>query len=161
MRGDVVLCATVSSVEAARRACLSHGKVKVSLVLLGKDALHLAVIHHPFVCVGRVWWYNGSVFFVVHVFRGGRGYLKYLDLYLQGSMSGNLGRHVVVLRLWYLDGCRVCVAEVGRGICLASLLWSVQGLASQRACEFLQAHVLHGHLHCRVFGHLSPPAIVR
>ena len=161
MRGGVVLCATEFSVEAARRGCLSHGKVKVRLVLLAQDALQLAVIGHSFVCVLLVWWSNGSLFFVVHVFCGGRGYLKYLDLYLQGSISPDLGRQVVVLRPCYLDKCRVRVAEVGAGICLASLLWSVQGLASQRACEVLQAHVLHGHWHCCVLGRLLLSAIVR
>ena len=83
MQGGVVLC-LVLSVEAARRGRLSHGKVEVCLVLLAQDALHRAVIRHPFVCVVLIWWPNGWLFFVVHVFYGGRGYLEYLDLYLQG-----------------------------------------------------------------------------
>ena len=94
-------------------------------------------------------------------FRGARGQLKYLDLYLQGSMSGDLGRQVMVLRLCYLDECQVRVAEVDAGICRARLRWSVRGLALQRSCEVLQAHVLHGHLHRCLLGRLSPPAIVR
>ena len=117
MQGGVLLCAPVLSVEAARRGCLSHGKVEVRPVLLAQDALHRAVILHPSVCVVFVWWSNRWLFFVVHVFRGGRGYLKYLDLYLQGPMSGYLGRQVVVSRPCYLDVCRVLVAEVDAGIC--------------------------------------------
>ena len=110
MRGGVVLC-SVLSVEAARRGRLLHGKVEVCLVLLAQDAMHRAVIRHPFVYVVLIWWPNGWLFFVVHVFPGGRGYLEYLDLYLQGSMSGDLGRQVVVLRLCHLDVCRVRVAR--------------------------------------------------
>ena len=125
MRGRVVLCAPVSSVEAAGRGRLSHGKVEVRLVLLAQDALHRAVIHHPSVCVVLVWWSNGWLFYVVHVFRGGRGYLKYLDLYFQGPMSGYLGRQVVVSRPCYLDVCRVRVAGVDAEICRARLRWSV------------------------------------
>ena len=68
MRGGVILCILVSSVEAARRGRLSHGKVKVCLVLSAQDALHRAVIRHPFVCVVLLWWSNGWLFFVVHVF---------------------------------------------------------------------------------------------
>ena len=129
MRLGVVLC-LVLSVEPARRGRVSHGKVEVRPVLLAQDALHRAVIHHPFVCVVLIWWPNGLLSFVVHVFPGGRGYLKYLDLYLQGSMSGDLGRQVVVLRQCHLDVCRVCVAEVDAGICRARLRWSVSGHAS-------------------------------
>ena len=92
--------------------------------------LHRAVIRHPFVSVVLIWWPNGWLFSMVPVFRGERGYLKYLDLYLQGSMSGDLGRQVVVLRLCHLDVCRVRVAEVDAGICRARLWWSVRGLAS-------------------------------
>ena len=73
MRGGVVLCAPLSSVEAARRGCLSHGKVQVRLVLLAQDALQGAVIRHPSVCVVLVWWSNGWLFVMAHVFRGGRG----------------------------------------------------------------------------------------
>ena len=161
MRGGVLLCAPVFSVEAARRGCLLHGKVEVCLVLLAQDALHRAVIRHPFVCVVLVWWSNGWLTFVVHVFRGGRGYLKYLDLYLQGPMSGNLGRQVVVLRPCRFDVCRVHVADVDAGICRARLRWSVRGLSSQRSCDVLQGDMLHGHLHRCVLGRLSPPEIVR
>ena len=50
MRGDIVLCALVSSVEAARRGRLSHAKVEVRLILLAQNALHRAVIRHPSVC---------------------------------------------------------------------------------------------------------------
>ena len=103
MHGGVVLCVPVSSVEAARRGRLSHGKVEVRVVLLAQDALHRAVIRHPSVCVLFVWWSNRWLFVMVHVFRGGRGHLKHLDLYLQGSMSGDLGRQVVVYRPCYLD----------------------------------------------------------
>ena len=117
MRGGVVLCAPLSSMEAAHRGHLSNGKVEVRLVVLAQDALHRAVIRHPSVCVLLVWWSNGWLFVMVHVFRGGRGYLKYLDLYTQGPMSGDLGRRVVVLGPCYLDVCRVCVAEVDAGIC--------------------------------------------
>ena len=90
MRGGVIVCTPVFSVEAARRGRLLHGNVDVHLVLLAQDALPRAVIRHPFVCFVLVWWSNGWLFFTGHVFRGGRGYLKYLDLYLQGSMSGDL-----------------------------------------------------------------------
>ena len=62
MRGGIVLCAPVSSVEAARRGRLSHGKVEVRPVLLAQDALHRAVICHPSVCVVLVWWSNGWLF---------------------------------------------------------------------------------------------------
>ena len=105
MRAGVVLCAPVSSVEAARRGRLSHAKVEVRLVLLAQDALHRVVIRHPSVCVVLVWWSNGWLFVMDHGFRGGRGYLKYLDLYLQGPMSGDLGRQVVVSCPCYLDVC--------------------------------------------------------
>ena len=91
MRGGVVLY-YVLSVDAARRGHLSHGKVEVCLLLLAQDALYRAVIRHPFVCVVLFWWPNGWLLFVVHVIPGGRRYLKYLDLYLQGSVSGDLGR---------------------------------------------------------------------
>ena len=160
MRGGLVLC-SVLSVEAARRGRLSHGRVEVRLVLLAQDALHRAVIRHPFVCVVLIRWRNGWLFFVVHLFPGGRGYLKYLELYLQGSVSGDLGRQVVVLHPCHLDVCRVRVAEVDAGICRARLRWSVRGLASQRSREVLQAHMLHGHLHRCVLWRLLPPAIVR
>ena len=125
MRGGVVLCAPVFSVEAARRGRLLHGKVEVRLVLLAQDALHRAVIRHPSVCAVVVWWSNGWLFFVVHVLCGGRGYLKYLDLYLQGPMSGYVGRQVVVSRLCYLDVCRNRVAEVDVRVCRARLRWSL------------------------------------
>ena len=85
-----VLPFSVLFVEAARNGRLSHGKVEARPVLLAQDALHRAVIRHPFVCIVLIWWPNGWLFFVVLVFPGGRGYLKYLDLYLQGSMSGDL-----------------------------------------------------------------------
>ena len=104
MRGGLVLC-LVLSVEAPRLCRLSHGKVAVCLVLLAQDALQRALIRHPFVCVVLIWWSNGWLFFVVHVFPGGQGYLKYIDLYLQGSMSGDLGRQVVVLRPCHLNVC--------------------------------------------------------
>ena len=90
MRGGIVLC-SVLSVETARRGRLSHGKAEVRLVLLAQDALYCAVICHPFVGVVLFWRPNGWLLFVVHVIPGGRGYLKYLDLYLQGLMSGDLG----------------------------------------------------------------------
>ena len=160
MRGCVVLCSALS-VEAARRGRLLHAQVEVRLFLLARDALHRAVIRHPFVCVVLIWWPNGWLFFMVHVFPGGRGYLKYLDLYLQGSMSGDIGRQVVVLRPCQRDGGRVCVAEVDAGICQARLRWSVRGLASWRSCEVLQAHMLHGQLPRCVLGRLSPRAFVR
>ena len=51
--------------------------------------------------------------------------MQYLDFYLQGPMSGDLGRQVVVLRPCCLDVCRVWVAEVDARICLASLRWLV------------------------------------
>ena len=51
-------------------------------------------------------------------------------LYLQGSMSGDLGWYVVVLRLCHLDVCRVRVAVVDAAICGARMWWSVRGLAS-------------------------------
>ena len=117
MRGGVDLCAPVSLVEAARRGRLSHGNVEVRLVLLPQDALHRAVIRHPSVCVVLLWWSNGWLFVMVHVFGGGWGYLKYLDLYLQVPISGDLGRQVVVLRPCYLNVCRVRVADVDAGIC--------------------------------------------
>ena len=161
MWGGVVLCPPVFFVEATRCGRLSHGKVEVRLVLLAQDALHRAVIHHPSVCVVLVWWSNAWLFFVVLVFRGGRGYLKYLDLYLQGPMSSDLGRQAVVSRPCYLNVCRVSVAEVDAGICRARLRLSVRGLASQRGSEVLRAHVLHGHLHRCVLRRLPPPAIVR
>ena len=154
MRGGVVLCAPVLSVDAAHRGHLSHGKVEVLLVLVAQDALHRAVIRHPFVFVVLIWWSNGWLFFVVHLFRGGRRYLKYLDLYLQGSMSGDLGRQVVVLRPCDLDVCPVRVAEVEAVICRARLRWSLRGLASRRSSEVLQAHMLHGHLRRCVLGRL-------
>ena len=91
MRGGIVLC-SVLSVEAARRGRLSHGKGEVHLILLAQDALYRAVIRDPFVCVVLFWWPNGWLLLVVHVIPAGRWYLKYLDLYLQGSMSGHLGR---------------------------------------------------------------------
>ena len=116
MQYDIPLCAPVSSVEAARRGRLSHGKVQVRVILFAKDALHRAVIHHPSVCVVLVCWSNGWLFVMVHVFRGGRWYLKYLDLYPQGPMFGDLGRQVVVSCPCYLDVCRVRVAEVDAGI---------------------------------------------
>ena len=112
-------------VEAAHPCHLSHGKVEVHLVLLAQDALHRAVISHPLVCVVLIRWPNGRCFFVVHAFPGGRRYLEYLDLYLQGSMSGDLGRQVVVLRQCHLDVCRVRIAEVDAGNCRARLRWSV------------------------------------
>ena len=79
MRGGVVLCAPVSSVEAACPDRVSHGKVEVRLVLLPQDALHRALICHPSAYVVLVRWSNGWLFIMVHVFCGGRGYLKYLD----------------------------------------------------------------------------------
>ena len=117
MRGGIVLCAPVFSVEDASRGRLSHGKVEVCLVVLAQDALHRAVIRHPSLCAVLVWWSNGLLFVMVHVFCGGQGHLKYLDLYLQGSMSGDLGRQVVVSRPRYHDVCRVRVAEADAGIC--------------------------------------------
>ena len=39
MRGGIVLCALVSSVEAAHHGRMSHGKVEVRLVLLAQEAL--------------------------------------------------------------------------------------------------------------------------
>ena len=125
MRSGIVLCAPVSSVEAARRGRLSHGKVEVCLVLLAQDALHHAVVRHPFVCVMFVCWSNRWLFVMDHVFRGRRRHLNPLDLYLQGSMSGDLGRQVVVSRPRYLDVCRTRVPEVDAGIWRASLRWSV------------------------------------
>ena len=105
MRGGIVLCARMWSVEAARRGHLSHGKVEVRLVLLAQDALHRAVIRHPSLCVVLICWSNAWLFVMVHVFRGRQGYLKYLDLYLQGPMSGDLGRQDVVSRPCYLNVC--------------------------------------------------------
>ena len=90
MRGGVVLC-SVLSVEPARRGRLSHGEVEVRLVLLAQDALYRAVICHPFLGVVLFWRPDGWLLFLVHVFPGGRGNLEYLDLYPQGSMSGDLG----------------------------------------------------------------------
>ena len=90
MPGGIVLC-FVLSVEAACRSRLSHGEVVVRLVLLAQDALYRAVIRQPFVGVVLIWRPNGWLLFVVHFTSGGRGYLKYLDLYHQGSMSGDLG----------------------------------------------------------------------
>ena len=116
MQGGIVLCAPLSSVEAASRGRLSQGKAEVRLVLLARVALHRAVIRHPSVCVVFVWWSNRWLFVMVHVFRGSRGHLRHLDLYLEGSMSGDLGRQVVVTRLRYLHVCRVRVAEVHAGM---------------------------------------------
>ena len=95
MRGDVVLCAPLFTVEAACLGRLLHGKVQDCLVFLAQDALHRVVICHRSVCFVLVWWSNCWLFFVVHVFLGGRGYLEYLDLYFQGPMSGYLGQQVV------------------------------------------------------------------
>ena len=86
----VVLC-SVLSVEAACRGRLSHGEVEVGLVLLAQDALYRAVAHYPFVGVVLFWRPDGWLLYVVHAIPRGRGYLKYLDLYLQGSMSADLG----------------------------------------------------------------------
>ena len=104
---------------------MSHGKVEVRIVLLAQGSLHVAVIRHPSVCVMFLWWSNRWLSVMVHVFRGGRGQLKHLDLYLQGSVSRDLGRQVVVLRPRYLDVCQVGVAEVDAGICRVWLRWLV------------------------------------
>ena len=90
MRVGVVPC-SVLSVEAACRGRLSHGEVEVRLILLAQDALYRAVVRYPFVGVVLFWWPDGWLLFVVHAIAGGRRYSKYLDLYLQGSMSGDLG----------------------------------------------------------------------
>ena len=117
VRGGIVLCVPVSPVEATGRGRLSHGKVWVCLVLLAQDALHRAVVRRLSVCVVFVWWSDRWLFVMVHVVRGGWGHLKHPDLYLQGTMSSNLGWQVVVSCSHYLDVCRVCVAEVDAGIC--------------------------------------------
>ena len=56
--------------------------------LLAQDVLYCAVVRYPFVGVVLSWRLDGWLLFLVHAIPGGRGYLKYLDLYLQGSMSG-------------------------------------------------------------------------
>ena len=86
----VVLC-SVLSVEVACRGRLLHGEADVCLVLLAQDALYRAVVRYRFVGVLLFWRPDGWLLFVVHAIPGGRGYLKYLDSYLQGSMSGDLG----------------------------------------------------------------------
>ena len=86
-------------------------------MLLAQDVLRRAVIYHSSVSVVFVWCSNGWLFVMVHVFRGGRGHLTYLDLYLQGPTSGDLGRQVVVSRPCYHGVCRVRVAEVNAAIC--------------------------------------------
>ena len=124
MRGGVVLCSVLPA-EAACRGRLSHGEVEVCFVLLAQDALYRAVVCYPSVGVVLSWRLDGWLFFVVHAIPGGRGYVKHLDLYLQGSVSGDLGWQVVVLHPRHLDVCRVRVAEVDAGICRASLWWWV------------------------------------
>ena len=89
----------------------------VRLVLLAQDGLHCAVVRSPSVCVVFVWWPDRWLFFMVHVCRGGRGYLKHPDLYLQETMSSDLGWQVVVSCPHSVNVCRVCVAEVDAGIC--------------------------------------------
>ena len=61
-------------------------RFEVCLFLLAQDVLHRAVICHSSVCVVLVWWSNGWLFVMVHVFCGGRGYLKYLDLGAESDM---------------------------------------------------------------------------
>ena len=117
MRGGIVLCVPMSPVEAACLCRLSHGKVYVPLILLAQYVLHRAVVRRPSVCVLFLWWPYRWLFVMVHVFRAGREYLKHPYLYLQGTVSSDLGCQVVVSRLCYLDVCRACVAEVDAGIC--------------------------------------------
>ena len=117
MPGGILLCVPVSSVEAARRGRLAHGKVEVPHVLLAQDVLHHAVIRHQsvfvvFVCQSHRW-----LFVMVHGFRGGNRYLKHLELYLHGPMFGDLRRQVLLSRPRYLKVCRFCVSEVHAGIC--------------------------------------------